>query len=593
MKNSYFYKIFKAFLIFVFLYTIVASIIYFYSDNKMSLMDINNRSKVFVDQARDRIDTRLQIAFNLSNQLCNNVDVIQFVSNQQINYYNVLQVNKQLQNHLDAFSKFGYEISIGKPNNDLLITGRMSADTNRYLRETGFESLQKGLIDEYFKDSSNTYRTAYTERNSKDSIFMLISKKTIQSTSSSGFFYMVFDGRDTFPILGNDSGEAFLLMDNNKAIVEMKHDIDSKDLEHMISQVSQGNYTKDKTTETFNRLEYKNYYIYIVTSNIDELNWNYIYVTQKGIGYKNKLLIGLRLLIVFIILIFIGLILTYVITKKVYFPVKKIINLFNDGNDESKRDEFLYIEENFSRISEMNNKLKQMINEDLGEINKGLYYYPLDIEKALVHFTIMGKKSEVDAILKEIFNENFKVRCLTREAISQFIYAIVTTANRVMENLSHEDLEYLETNKLTYADIKVLENSEKIIQKVTELYEYLISIVAKENDRVDDATMNKMLEFVYANCHKDLALSDVADNFGFSVGYTGILFKKKTGETFKDYLNMCKVQRAKRIMEEQDIKIKDLSEMLGCNNTNTFIRIFKKYVGMAPGKYMETIRNDK
>ena len=35
----------------------------------------------------------------------------------------------------------------------------------------------------------------------------------------------------------------------------------------------------------------------------------------------------------------------------------------------------------------------------------------------------------------------------------------------------------------------------------------------------------------------------------------------------------------------KDLKIKELAELVGYNSSNTFIRIFRKYEGVSPGKY--------
>lgn len=58
-------------------------------------------------------------------------------------------------------------------------------------------------------------------------------------------------------------------------------------------------------------------------------------------------------------------------------------------------------------------------------------------------------------------------------------------------------------------------------------------------------------------------------------------------------MNFYRVQQAKEIMRQQkDIKIGDLALMVGCNNANTFIRMFRKYEGLAPGQYAKKL-NEK
>jgi len=39
------------------------------------------------------------------------------------------------------------------------------------------------------------------------------------------------------------------------------------------------------------------------------------------------------------------------------------------------------------------------------------------------------------------------------------------------------------------------------------------------------------------------------------------------------------------MQENEGLRIKDLAELVGYNSSNTFIRIFRKYEGISPGKY--------
>ena len=58
------------------------------------------------------------------------------------------------------------------------------------------------------------------------------------------------------------------------------------------------------------------------------------------------------------------------------------------------------------------------------------------------------------------------------------------------------------------------------------------------------------------------------------------------GDNFKNYLNIYRLEKAKEFMEyNKDLKIKELAELVGYNSSNTFIRIFRKYEGVSPGKY--------
>ena len=61
-------------------------------------------------------------------------------------------------------------------------------------------------------------------------------------------------------------------------------------------------------------------------------------------------------------------------------------------------------------------------------------------------------------------------------------------------------------------------------------------------------------------------------------------------DNFKNYVNQKKIDKAKEILENnKNIKVKQLSDMLGFNSVNTFIKVFGKYVGMSPGQYAKDI----
>ena len=86
-------------------------------------------------------------------------------------------------------------------------------------------------------------------------------------------------------------------------------------------------------------------------------------------------------------------------------------------------------------------------------------------------------------------------------------------------------------------------------------------------------------------------MENLADYLGHSFRYTSVLFKKVMDDNFKSYLNIYRVEKAKELMmEDNEIKVKDLAERVGYNSSNTFIRIFKKYEGVSPGKYLEDIK---
>ncbi len=122
MKSKYFQKIILAFSVIVILYAALIAFFYVYMQSQLNQTETKRQAKSFLSEAAARIDNQLEIAFNLKEQLKRNEEVIALADYGKINYYNVLKVHKELSGHLDAFSKFGYMISVSKPDSMLMIT---------------------------------------------------------------------------------------------------------------------------------------------------------------------------------------------------------------------------------------------------------------------------------------------------------------------------------------------------------------------------------------------------------------------------------------------------------------------------------------
>ena len=91
----------------------------------------------------------------------------------------------------------------------------------------------------------------------------------------------------------------------------------------------------------------------------------------------------------------------------------------------------------------------------------------------------------------------------------------------------------------------------------------------------------------------DLGVSSIAEAFQMSSITISRAFKSQQGETLLDFIHKTRVDSAKALLKNTKDNIGTVSEKVGYGNTNTFIRIFKKYEGVTPGKYRETVHPDR
>ncbi|WP_296979073.1 AraC family transcriptional regulator [Thermobacillus sp. ZCTH02-B1] len=89
--------------------------------------------------------------------------------------------------------------------------------------------------------------------------------------------------------------------------------------------------------------------------------------------------------------------------------------------------------------------------------------------------------------------------------------------------------------------------------------------------------------------HDDISLESCAETLGTSPYVLSRAFKQATGVNFIDYLTALRLEKAKQLLRESELKIHDVAGMVGYRHSY-FNRIFKKLEGVTPTMYRERSR---
>ncbi len=87
----------------------------------------------------------------------------------------------------------------------------------------------------------------------------------------------------------------------------------------------------------------------------------------------------------------------------------------------------------------------------------------------------------------------------------------------------------------------------------------------------------------------ELNLNMVADKLNITPNYLSKCFKRDVGESFTNYLNGYRIDKAKDLLKDISIKINDLAYSVGFADAGYFDKVFKLKVGLSPLKYRQSI----
>ena len=114
----------------------------------------------------------------------------------------------------------------------------------------------------------------------------------------------------------------------------------------------------------------------------------------------------------------------------------------------------------------------------------------------------------------------------------------------------------------------------------------LAQISAKEDKSGIISEIKNIVELDY---RRDIGLDYVADKVNLSPTYVSYLFKKETGQTLVKYITDKKMDRAKKMLGDRNLKIMQVAKSCGYENQSYFNKLFKNYFGVTPKQYRENL----
>lgn len=105
------------------------------------------------------------------------------------------------------------------------------------------------------------------------------------------------------------------------------------------------------------------------------------------------------------------------------------------------------------------------------------------------------------------------------------------------------------------------------------------------HDRAEPVEIWKARKFIEEHSAEELSLNKVAKAARISPNYLSEKFKQVTGINFVDYISRIRFEKARRLLEDVDIRISEIAFAVGFQSLSQFNRVFKRLSGESPSDY--------
>jgi two-component system response regulator YesN len=108
-------------------------------------------------------------------------------------------------------------------------------------------------------------------------------------------------------------------------------------------------------------------------------------------------------------------------------------------------------------------------------------------------------------------------------------------------------------------------------------------------NRKDKRLVKIVKDYIMEHYHEPISLNMIAEVIYLSPSYLSDLFKNQTGENLTNYLSKVRIEKAKELLKDRQMKSYEVGELVGYKDPAYFSKVFKKVVGVSPNEYRNIV----
>lgn len=195
-----------------------------------------------------------------------------------------------------------------------------------------------------------------------------------------------------------------------------------------------------------------------------------------------------------------------------------------------------------------------------------------------------GRIEKLNDKLQEIFTEldtlGTDSRAHLREAYLHLLSSLTYLAHK-----NGKVLEDITGTASFQAERSVIHSARQLQAWSRIIIEALIGQEATADDETHRQLVRKIHSYIHEHLAHDVTLQSISEHVYLHSVYVSKLYKEITGMNLSEYILRARMEEAKRLLEHTSYKIYEITEKVGYQSPQHFIRRFKQYYGVTPDNF--------
>ncbi len=213
------------------------------------------------------------------------------------------------------------------------------------------------------------------------------------------------------------------------------------------------------------------------------------------------------------------------------------------------------------------------------------FFYPLEQERQLQQLIRSGSKQEARQLLNEILIELYSAVGTDLSLLKLRIRELITLMSRAATDSGAEVNAVFALCDSSVFELERLQDFEQLDDWLARLLHQFFDQVFEFNDTKHQAVICQLSAYIQGHLSEKLTLDRVAGHVYLSKSYLCRILRDELDTTFTEYTNRLRIERSKLYLQRGTMSLTEIACAVGFEDQSYFTRIFKRQVGVPPGKY--------
>ncbi len=273
-------------------------------------------------------------------------------------------------------------------------------------------------------------------------------------------------------------------------------------------------------------------------------------------------------------------------TLPVFLPAKvthisRLLYYMCSGLITDNKHQFIMNHNKLYQQSEINESIQTYKASSL--INTRSYHY--EKEKALVTKLKTGDTATAKSLLNDLLGYVFFAEGSNLQIVKSRAMELSSLLSRAAIEGGATSDSVLRVNNQFLKDLQSIQSLDDLCYRLQENIDVFTECMFDYIPSRGNEIIKRAIRYISGNYSQNLTLEDLAEHVNLNPSYFSSLFKQSTGSSFREYLNMVRIEESKRLLANTDYSIIDISLAVGFEDQSYFSKVFKKYTGLTPKQF--------